>query len=431
MAHDLVFRGARVVTCDRAGTVIDADVAVDGERIAALGEGLEGDAVVDARGTWLLPGFVQAHVHLVQALFRDLADDLDLLPWLRTRLWPLERAHDRDSAYDSARVGLDELLAGGTTAILDMATVSQTDAVFEAARQSGIRYAGGMAQMDRDNEAGLGQDTDTSLRDACDLADRWHGRDRLRYAFAPRFVPSCTDRLLRETAAEARGRGCMLHTHASENRDEVALVGRLTGMDNVAYLAEVGLSGPDVALAHCIHVTGAEVAMLAAAGTRVVHCPSSNFKLGSGIARVPELLAAGVHVSLGADGAPCNNRMDMFAEMRLAALAQAVVVGPGSLPARTVLRMATRGGAEALGLDSGEIAPGRLADIVLLDPSASFSGGDEAAAIVYSLDPRSVVGTWIGGRQVASRGRARAWDREEVHRSARASLARVRGRAGV
>src|SRR5439155_897378 len=141
---------------------------------------------------------------LVQTLFRGLADDLPLLDWLRTRIWPLERAHDRDSVYASARLGITELLLGGTTAVLDMATVHHTDAVFQAAEEAGIRLWCGKAMMDRDNEAGLSEPTAISLASACDLADRWHGRGLLRYAFAPRFVPSCTDELLRGVAREAR-----------------------------------------------------------------------------------------------------------------------------------------------------------------------------------------------------------------------------------
>ncbi len=146
--------------------------------------------------------------------------------------------------------------------------------------------------MDRDNEAGLGETTEQALRTSADLAERWHGRGRIRYAFSPRFVPSCSETLLRETVALARARGALLHTHASENLDEVALVRELTGMDNVRYLDSLGFTGPDVVLAHCIHLTHDERALLARTRTTVAHCPSSNVKLGSGICPVPELLAA-------------------------------------------------------------------------------------------------------------------------------------------
>jgi cytosine/adenosine deaminase-related metal-dependent hydrolase len=429
----VVLKGARVIVCDEAGSIVDADVAVSGDRIVRVGAGLHGDEEVDCRGKWLLPGFVQTHVHLVQTLFRGLADDLALLDWLRTRIWPLERAHDEESVAVSAALGVDELLCGGTTCILDMATVQGTDAVFSTAERLGLRLLCGKAQMDRDNEAGLGEPLDVSVRSACDLADRWHGRadGRLRYAFAPRFVPSCTEELLVQTAMEARRRQCLLHTHASENRDEVELVRSLSGRDNVAYLHDLGFTGPDVALAHCVHLTEAEVGILARTGTRVLHCPSSNLKLASGIARIPELVEAGVHVSIGADGAPCNNRLDAFAEMRLAALIQKPRLGATAMNARAVLRMMTAKGAEALGIEAGEVKPGKLADLVLLDPTRLWTGGDPHSAVVYQMDARCVTDVWVGGKQVVTGGRTIGVEREKLAEHADSALARVTRRAGL
>ncbi len=427
----LVFKNAQVLVCDRAGSIVDADVAVQGGHIVAMGPRLTGFEEVDCRGRWLVPGFVQTHVHLVQTLFRGLADDLVLLDWLRTRIWPLESAHDVDSTATAARLGIQELLAGGTTAVLDMATVRHTDAVFEAAEAAGLRLYCGKAQMDRPNEAGLSESTDTSMRSANDLADRWHGKGRLRYAYAPRFVPSCSDELLRATVAEARRRGCLLHTHSSENVDEVALVRELTGHDNVEHLESLGFTGPDVLLAHCVHLTDAEEEILARTGTRLLHCPSSNLKLASGVARVPELLERGVHVSLGADGAPCNNRLDAFAEMRLAALLHKPRAGATAMSARTVLGLMTREGAAALGLNAGTVEVGKLADLVLLDPRRQWTGGDPYSAVVYQLDARSVVGTWVDGERVATDGVARGMDLAALADEADAALGRVRARAGL
>ncbi len=425
----LVFKSPLVLACDEAGSAFTADVAVAGDRIVAVAPGLVGEVEVDCRGKWLSPGFVQTHVHLVQTLFRGLADDRPLMDWLRTRIWPLERAHDVDSVRVSALLGIDELLGGGTTAVLDMATVNHTGAVFEAAEGSGLRLWCGKAQMDRDNEAGLGESTEASGRGASDLADHWHGRGRLRYAYAPRFVPSCTEALLRETAAEARRRGCLVHTHASENADEVALVRSLTGRDNVQYLHDIGLSGPDVLLAHCIHLTEAEESLLATTGTRVLHCPSSNLKLASGVARVPELMARGVHVSIGADGAPCNNRLDAFAEMRLAALLPKPRLGAQAMDARTAMRLATARGAEALGLDAGVIEVGKLADLLVIDPRRSWTGGDPYAAMVYQFDGRVVESVWVGGREAARDGHALGTDVRRLAHDADLALARVRARA--
>lgn len=427
---------ATLITCDPAATVLSGDLRVIDGRIAELGPDLDraGATITDLRGAWLMPGLVQSHIHLCQTLFRGMADDLALLDWLRTRIWPLEAAHDAESVYWSARLGVTELLLGGTTAILDMGTVHHTDALFEACREGGIRASIGRAMMDRENEAGLSQPTERSLQGACDEADRWHRPGgRLRYAFAPRFVPSCTDELLVEVAREARDRGCLIHTHASENRDEVALVRELTGRDNIEHLHHLGLTGPDVCLAHCIHLSEAEIELLATTGTRVLHCPSSNLKLGSGVAPIPELLERGVHVSLGADGAPCNNRLDAFAEMRLAALIQKPRLGPTAMPARQVLAMATRGGAEALGLDAGSLEVGRQADLVALDPDyvASLPSPDPVASLVYAMTPAAVTDVWIAGEPVVTDGRVLCWDREETAAGVRAAFERVRRRAGV
>ncbi len=430
-----VFRGATLLRCDALPIrPMRGDLAVVGGMITAVGEvpAEAGDVVVDVRGRWLVPGFVQPHIHLVQTLFRGLADDLALMDWLQSRIWPLERAHDIDSVYASARLGIHELLTGGTTALLDMATVSHTDAVFQAAQEAGIRMWCGSAMMDRDNLAGLGTTTDVAMRTANDLADRWHRPDGLlRYAYAPRFVPSCSDELLTAVASEARARGCLLHTHASENRDEVALVRQLTGRDNIHHLHEQGLSGADVVLAHCIHLSQSEMELLALTRTRVAHCPSSNQKLASGLCSVPELLSRGIHVSLAADGAPCNNRLDAFAEMRLAALLQSTRLGAGALPAPIVLRMATASGAEALGFPGGVLAVGKVADLVVLDPDMIWSGGDPASTVVYTMDSRSVRQTWVHGRKVAEDGRVLAWDNAETAALCHASLGRVRARAGL
>ncbi len=432
-----LFHDATLVCCDEQRRTLRGDLLVgDDGRIQALGPDIAAPPLarrVDCRGGWLLPSFVQTHIHLVQTLFRGLADDLLLLDWLRTRIWPLEAAHDEESTYWSARLGLTELLLGGTTSLLDMGSVRHTDSVFRACEEAGVRAFVGRAMMDLPNEAGLSEPTEASLRGACDEADRWHGRGRLRYAFAPRFVPSCSAELLTTVAQEARRRGCLVHTHASENRDEVALVRRMTGRDNVIYLHELGLSGPDVALAHCIHLSSDERALLAETGTRVLHCPSSNLKLGSGIAPIPELLEAGVHVSLGADGAPCNNRLDVFTEMRLAALIQKPRLGPTAMPASQVLGLATRAGAEALGLEAGVLAVGRLADLVLLDPEEPdvLPSPAPASGVVYAMTRSSVRGVWIDGERRVEGGRVLGWDLRETIEGVQSSLARVRGRAGL
>lgn len=387
-------------------------------RAAAAAAASRGEAFerVDAEGLWLFPGFVQTHVHLCQTILRNGPDDLPLLPWLRTHVWPGEAAHDDETLELSARLGLAELAAGGTTTLLDMGTVHHTDAVFRAAEASGLRVTSGNALMDdpRTNPPALFAETDEALEEGERLLARWHGTagGRLRFAWCPRFAVSCTDRILREVAARARARGILVHTHASENRDEIALVRSRSGCTNVEHLRELGIAGHAAVLAHVIHTDEGERRLLAADGTAVAHCPSSNLKLASGICPVPDYLARGIRVTLGADGAPCNDRLDMFSEMRHAALLQKVAAGPAALGAWQVVRMATTEGAAALGLGEvcGTIEAGKRADLVLLDPSSGFVlptswREDPYGPLVFAFDRSNVVETRVDGEVVFHRER--------------------------
>jgi cytosine/adenosine deaminase-related metal-dependent hydrolase len=405
-----VTAGGHVLVEDGVITALHGDAERRAREIETAGRPLER---LDARGLWLLPGFVQTHIHLCQTLLRNGPDDLPLLPWLRMHVWPGEAAHDEATLEVSARLGLAELLAGGTTAILDMGTVRHTDAVFRAAEASGLRVTSGNALMDdpATNPEDLRAGTDESLEEVERLAKKWHGAagGKLRVAYCPRFAVSCTDRLLRGAAARALSNGFLVHTHASENAEEVALVMQRTGKRNVAYLDDVGISGSHVVLAHVIHTDEAERALLAARGTTVAHCPSSNLKLASGVCPVPEYRAQGIRVTIGADGAPCNDRLDAFTEMRLAALLPKVRLGPGALSAWDVVRMATAEGASALGLLTGTLERGRRADLLLLDPGSGFAEpttwrDDPYGPIVYSMDRSHVVATFVDGISLYRRG---------------------------
>src|ERR1051325_3475993 len=378
MEQTVLIKGGVVVTMDASDSVVEGDVFVRGSRIESVGQAsavasATADVTIDARGCAVLPGFVQTHVHLCQTLFRGAADDLHLLDWLKRRVWPMEAAHDAASLRASARLGVAELIRGGTTCALTMETVNHTAEVLRVVEETGFRATVGKCMMDKGDEvpAALQEETESSIRESVDLLEEWHGRDdgRVRYCFAPRFAVSCTRELIERVARLARERGVMVHTHASENRTECEMVERETGMRNVEYLDSLGVSGAHVLLAHCVHLDENELGLLASKGTHVSHCPSSNMKLGSGIAPVALMLARGVSVSLGADGAPCNNRLDMFTEMRSAALLQKVGLGAEALPAQRVLRMATIDGARALGLDReiGSLEAGKRADIAIIN----------------------------------------------------------------
>lgn len=410
-----LIRGAIVVTMDPARRILfGEDVLLREGRIAAIGrEAAEragpGALAIDASGKALLPGLVQAHVHLCQTLFRNLADGLELLDWLRQRIWPLEAAHDERTIALSAQLGMAELIRGGTTAVLDMGTARHTDAIFAAAEEAGFRLTGGKAHMDFGEglPAALREGTEASLLEGEALCRRWHGAagGRLRYAFAPRFVLSCSDALLAEVGQLARSLGARLHTHASENRTEGEVVRQRFGATNIEVLHRFGLTGPDAALAHCVWPTAGEVELLRRTGSHAVHCPSSNLKLASGIAPIPELLEAGVSVALGGDGAPCNNDLDAFTEMRLAALLHKPRCGPQAMPAERVLELATLGGARALGLEEeiGSIEVGKRADLILVDLRRAHVTPileNVCGAIVHAAQRSDVTDVWIDGRRV-------------------------------
>lgn len=441
MEQTVLIKGGTVVTMDAADTVLAGDVLVRGGRIEAVGPTPDAaaDVTIDARGCAVLPGFVQTHVHLCQTLFRGAADDLPLLDWLKRRVWPMEAAHDPHSLRASARLGVAEMIRGGTTCALTMETVNHTEEVFRVVEESGFRATIGKCMMDKGDEVPrpLQEETEASIGESLALLEKWHGRagGRVRYCFAPRFAVSCTPELLARVATLARERGVIIHTHASENRAEIELVERETGLRNVEYLDSLGVSGPHVVLAHCVHVGADEMRLLASSGTHVAHCPSSNMKLGSGVAPVSEMLSRGVSVSLGADGAPCNNRLDMFTEMRSAALLQKVSRGADALPAAAVLRMATRGGARALGLEDevGSIEPGKRADLTVLELERLHTTPrpEIVSTVVYAAEARDVRDVLIDGRPVLRDGRLTTLDERAVVAEASQQYKLLAARSGL
>lgn len=422
----ILLKQAQIVTMDEKDTVFTGDVLVQDGRIAAVAERIDEtvDERVDARGKVLLPGFIQTHIHLCQTLFRGRADDLELMDWLKERIWPMEAAHDEESVYYSAMLGIGELIRSGTTTILDMETVHHTESAFRAIEQSGIRAIAGKVMMDQGTDVPqrLQEKTEQSLQESVDLLEAWHGRDngRIQYAFSPRFVISCTEELLLGVRELSRHYKVKVHTHAAENRGEIALVERERGMRNVVYLDHLGLATPDLILAHCVWLDEVEKEIIRTRGVKVTHCPGSNLKLASGIAEVPDLMKRHIHVGIGADGAPCNNTLDMFQEMRLTALIQKTLHGPTAMDARTVLRMATMGGAHVLGMEDqiGSIETGKQADLILLDlnefhayPSYDV---DPYSRIVYAAGYSDVDSVMIGGTFVMQNKKLLTIDKSKV-----------------
>lgn len=270
-----LIQNAEIITMNKSDDIVYGDILVEDDRITAIGTlgDIPVDKIIDARRKTVLPGFVQTHIHLCQTLFRGRADDLELLDWLKLRIWPLEAAHDSDSIYYSAMLGIGELIQSGTTTIVDMETVHHTDHAFQAIEQSGIRAVSGKVMMDYGDDvpSGLLENTSDSLDESVQLLEKWHNRanGRIQYAFCPRFVVSCTEDLLVQVRDLSNQYHVHVHTHASENRGEIALVEAQRGMRNVVYLNHLGLANERLILAHCIWLDDEEKEIIRTRGVVV------------------------------------------------------------------------------------------------------------------------------------------------------------------
>lgn len=442
--RQFVIENATIITVDGHDRVFKGHVLIQDDRIKDIATESKPAFFrvkdrIDAENCILMPGLVQAHVHLAQVLFRGLAEDLSLLDWLRNRIFPFEAAHDEDSLHLSATIGIAELLLSGTTACLDMGTVRHSNVIFEAAQSLGFRLTSGKAMMDVDDgfSKGLVETTSQSLESSIQLAKKWQGaaNGRLSYAMAPRFILSCTEALLRDTAIEARRLGVRIHTHASENPSEVLEVERLVGASNIVALHQMGLTGPDVVLAHCVHLTEEEQVILRETQTHIAHCPTTNLKLASGIADIYGLHELGINIGIGTDGAPCNNRHDGFIEMHLASILQKPKHGASAMNAMQTLRMATMGGAKLLGLEHeiGSIEVGKKADfiIVAMGHPRTLPHSNVLATLVHSCLGSDVRDVFVDGEQLVKNRQLLGVDTEELAAKVSPMLKALQQRASL
>ena len=418
------------IVVDAGTTIEEGAVVTEGDSIVAVGDRtdlLEQYPDHERREyDLLLPGLVGGHVHSVQSLGRGVADDTALLTWLFDYVLPMEAEMDADVMHTAAKLGYLECIESGTTTVIDHLSVHHADAAFDAAIDVGIRGRLGKVLMDKDSPSGLQQDTQTALDETEELIREYHDVNdgRIQYAVTPRFAVSCTEACLRgcRELADAYD-GVRIHTHASENRDEITAVEKETGMRNIHWLDEVGLTGEDVVLAHCVWTDEAERELLAESGTHVCHCPSSNMKLASGIAPVIDYLERGINVALGNDGPPCNNTLDAFTEMRQASLLQKVeTLDPTTTAAETVFEMATRNGAEAAGFERlGELREGWNADIVGLttDVTRATPVNDAFSHLVYAAHGDDVEFTMVDGEVLYDGGEHVGIDAAAVREQAR------------
>jgi 8-oxoguanine deaminase len=412
-------------------------VLVEDDRVAALGSGEpppqagEGARRIDATGKVVLPGLVNTHHHLPQTLTRNVpsVQEAPLFRWL-TELYEVWRGIDSAAVGVAARVGLAELLLTGCTTSTDHLYLFPRgedrliDVEIEAARELGIRFHPTRGSMSRGRSQGglppddVVQDEETILADSLRLAREYHDprpRAMTRIALAPCSPFSVTADLMRRTAEVAREHGLRLHTHLAETRDEESYCREVYGVRPVELMRRLGWLGRDVWLAHCVHLSPEEAALFGATGTGVAHCPTSNFRLGSGSAPVRALLDAGAPVGLGVDGSASNDSSNMMAELRQALLAHRHDPDPARwITAEEVFWMATRGGAACLGRDDvGSLEPGKAADLIAVDTrrlSYAGAGSDPLAALVFSPWPEPVDTVMVNGRLVVEGGELRGLD---------------------
>ena len=441
----MLLRGGTILTLDAGATVLrGADLLVWDGRIASLGapEPPPGTRVLDVADCLVLPGLIQGHLHLGQTFFRGLAEGRRLLAWLRERIWPLEAAHDDESAYWCGMLGAAECLLGGTTTIQDIGIGPGARGLLQAIEDSGLRAFAGQCLMDGGDglPAPMRQPTETALADTEALGNRFDGaaEGRLRYALNPRFILTCSDPLWEGIRDLALRRGWPVHTHALEQRDETLAVRELKGgRDEIEYFADQGILATDLRLAHGVWITKEHLGRARDGRLSVVHCPSSNLKLGSGLADLLALRRAGVPVGIGCDGAACSNHLDNFEEVRLAALLQKVKHGPDAFSGLDALRLATSEGARALRLQKeiGTIEPGKLADLVVLRTDRpelwAAPQTDPHDLVTFGASRAAVRHVMVGGRLVVEDGRLTRLDLEEIYREADRCLAALIRRSGV
>ncbi|MCE5244251.1 MAG: amidohydrolase [Syntrophobacteraceae bacterium] len=422
MEADLLLAHGLVLTLDSAGRRFDPGaVAIRSGKIAAVGPSEEilasftAPRTLDVTGCVVMPGLINGHTHAAMTIFRGLADDLPLMEWLERHIFPAERKLTEDWVYWGTMLACAEMILSGTTAFCDMYLFEHK--VAEAARTAGMRALVGEVLYDFPSPH-YGP-VENGLRFTRDLIERWRGDPLIRVAVEPHAPYTCSPPLLESCRKISSDLGVPLVIHLSENQAEVDQVLERYGRRPVAHLESLGLLGPDLLADHCVVLDENDMELLAHRGVHVVHNPESNMKLASGIAPVPRLLELGVNVSLGTDGCASNNDLDLFGEMDTCAKVHKVAsLDPTALPAPTVLRMATRNGAAALGLAGriGELTAGCRADCIVVDFHKPHLTPvfDPVSHLVYAARGSDVRHSVIEGRLVMEDRRLLTMDIDEV-----------------
>jgi 5-methylthioadenosine/S-adenosylhomocysteine deaminase len=390
---------ANQAVLENYSVVVQSGIIVDVLPILESRQKYTASSVVCLENHVLMPGLINCHTHAAMSLMRGLADDIALMPWLEQHIWPAEQAVVSERyVQDASLLACAEMLSGGITCFNDMYFYPQATAA--AATQAGMRANLGLLVIDF--PSAYANDADDYLQKGFDAHDTWRNNPLITSSIAPHAPYTVSNQTLHKVITYAEQLGLGIHTHLHETQDEIVKSDAQYSLRPIQRLAELGLLGPNFVAAHGVHLLANEIELLAEYGCHIVHCPSSNLKLASGIAPVAQLLAKGVNVALGTDGAASNNRLDIFAEMRLAALLAKGVTGDASvLPAHQALAMATIHGAKALGLDHkiGSIEVAKLADLtaVRLDDIATAPYYDPISHLIYCCGREHVTHTWVAG----------------------------------
>ncbi|MCE9640472.1 MAG: TRZ/ATZ family hydrolase [Betaproteobacteria bacterium] len=431
---DAVIEARWVIPLEPARDVLaDHSVVISGDRITAILPTVEARAKYQARqrfeltGHALIPGLINLHTHAAMTLMRGLADDLTLMDWLNQHIWPAEMKHVSEQfVYDGTRLACAEMLRGGVTCFNDMYFFPQAAA--RAARDAGMRAGLGLIVIEFPSL--YAADAQDYLSKGLALRDELRNEPLLSFCLAPHAPYTVSDKSLRQIATFASELDLPVHMHVHETVAEIEQSLKDHDVRPLQRLADLGLLGPGLIAVHAVHLEPREIELFAQHGCHVAHCPSSNLKLASGLAPIRALLAAGVNVALGTDGAASNNRLDMFAEIRLAALLAKGITGDATaLPAWQALEMATLGAARALGLDSkiGSLRPGKFADLaaVRLDGIETSPCYDPLSHLVYAAGREQVSHVWVNGKLVLDDRQLTTIDTQEVIATAAYWRARI------
>ncbi|MFZ5634913.1 MAG: amidohydrolase [Bacillota bacterium] len=429
----ILIKGATVITMtDHDDIIPNGEIAIEGQRIVSVGPagsapaGFVPDRTLDAGEMLALPGFVNSHTHAAMTLLRSYADDLPLMKWLEEKIWPLEAKLEKEDIYWGTLLCCLEMIRSGTTTFADM--YFHMGQVARAVEKAGMR-----ADLSR-GMIGVGPEAEPAIDYSRHFISSWNGRadGRITVSLGPHAPYTCPPDYLKKVIKLAEELNVGIHIHLAETRTEIDDLAKEYGMSPIRLVDSVGLFELPVLAAHCVHVDGEDIEILAKKKVGVAHNPESNMKLASGVAPVTAMLKAGVTVGLGTDGAASNNNLDMLEEMRSAALLQKVsTMDPLALPSFQALRMATCGGAQALGKGNeiGLLKAGYKADIILVDTRRPhlFPRHDWIAHIVYAAQSSDVHTVIIDGRIVMEGRQVLTIDEEEVYRQVQSRAERLAG----